>query len=329
MTTDEGTPDPEVFARPALEGSGNRTYYDRPVLKETVWLWFIPAYFYAGGAAGAAQFLGGTAQVVDRRGLRGLVKRCRWIATLGIAAGSAFLIADLGRPERFLNMLRVFRPTSAMNMGAWVLAAAGPTGAVSALLADAEGSLGAVGDAAGIAAAPIGLPLAAYTAVLLADTAVPIWQGSRSALPALFVASSVTSAASLLDLTTLTPEEQRIVKRLGIAAKVAELGAAVAVDAEASRVERVARPLKEGVSGSLWKLAKTLTATSLAVSLLPGHGRTKRALTGVMGTGGALAVRFAMHHAGKASTRDPHATFEQQRAGRGAAELTEPVTVGR
>ncbi|MGH9013614.1 MAG: NrfD/PsrC family molybdoenzyme membrane anchor subunit, partial [Acidimicrobiia bacterium] len=32
-----------------------RTYYDRPVLKEPVWTWEVPAYFFVGGlAAGSA-----------------------------------------------------------------------------------------------------------------------------------------------------------------------------------------------------------------------------------------------------------------------------------
>src|SRR5206468_6494996 len=87
------------------------TYYERPVLKEPAWIWAVPAYFYAGGAAGAAAVLGATAQAFGRTEHDGLIRRCRWIAAVGGAVGTGLLVYDLGRPERFLNMLRVFRPT--------------------------------------------------------------------------------------------------------------------------------------------------------------------------------------------------------------------------
>lgn len=309
----EGSPEFAVYRKAAVETYGSRTYYDRPVIKEPVWLWFVPGYFFAGGAAGAAQVLGATAQSVDREGLRGLIKRCRWIATVSLVAGSAFLVADLGRPERFINMLRVFRPTSAMNMGSWILATSGPLAGASALLADAEGAFGSLGDLAGLAAGPAGLPLSAYTAVLISDTAVPIWQQTRRALPALFAASSMASATSLLQTMDLDEAEERIVKRLGLMSKGAELVAATAVDVAAGRVERVAKPLKEGVSGSLWTAAKALIASSLALSLF-GRGKVAKRTGGVFGIAGSLAVRFALHHAGKASARDPKATFELQRS---------------
>jgi hypothetical protein len=48
-----------------------------------------------------------------------------------------------------------------------------------------------------------------------------------------------------------------------------------------------------------------------------------RAFGGLLGTAGALALRFALLQAGHRSARDPRATFEQQRAGRGAREVRE------
>ncbi|HET7483599.1 MAG TPA: NrfD/PsrC family molybdoenzyme membrane anchor subunit [Actinomycetota bacterium] len=313
----ESTPVHAVFERPPIESRGTGTYYDRPVLKEPVWKWFIPAYFFAGGAAGAAQVLAAAAQVADRDGLGGLVKRARWIAAAGLAAGTTFLIADLGRPERFMNMLRVFRPTSAMNAGSWILATSGPLAGASALLADRDGWLGRSGDLAGLAAGPAGLPLSAYTAVLLADTSIPIWHQTRRTLPPLFAASSMASAASLLEMMDLSDDEQRVVHRLGKISKTAELLAATAVDIDAARVEQVARPLEEGLSGTLWKVAKAATGASLVLS---GGSRRRRKLAAALGVAGSLALRFAVHHAGKRSARDPKATFAAQRAG-----ITRPV----
>src|SRR5207249_919553 len=201
----------------------------------------VPAYFYVGGAAGAAGVLAAAAQTLGPDDqIHGLVKRCRWIGAVGTAAGTGLLIHDLGRPGRFLNMLRVFRPTSPLNIGSWILAVAGPLAAGSAILSEAGGPLGAVGDAAALGAGAVGLPLAGYTAVLLSNTAVPVWSQSRRSLPALFVSSAISSAASLLELMTLSPHEARIVHRFGVAGKVGELAAINAVENEAGRVERVA-----------------------------------------------------------------------------------------
>ena len=300
------------------EGAAARgaTYYDRPAIKEPTWVWAVPAYFYVGGAAGAAAVLAG------REDLHGLVKRCRWIGATGSAAGTALLIEDLGKPSRALNMLRVFRPSSPMNLGSWILSAASALTTGSALLANAEGSLGTVGDAAGLGGGAFGLPLSGYTAVLLSNTAVPVWQATRRSLPMLFVSSAVASAASLLELTDLTEREERIVHRYGVAGKVGELAAATAVQRDADVVERVGKPLREGLSGALWRTSKALTGASLTLSLLPGKAPWKRKAGALLGTAGAIMLRFAVFHAGKASTKDPRATFEQQRAGRGGAEAT-------
>jgi formate-dependent nitrite reductase membrane component NrfD len=308
----------ETPGRPSPEGA---TYYGRPAIKEPVWMWAVPAYFYAGGAAGAAASLGAIAQGAGGGRLRRLVTRCRLIAAGGILAGTALLVYDLGRPSRFGNMLRVFRPTSPMNLGSWALAAAGPLASASAVFAWSGPGPRLAGDLAGVGAGLLGPPLTAYTGVLLSNTAVPLWQATRRSLPPLFAASSVASAASLLDLVDLDGPEERVVRRFGLLGKAAELAATVAVEREANRVERVGRPLREGLGGALWRAAKGLTAASLVVSALPGSSRRRRVAAGIMGTLGSVAVRFAVFHAGKASARDPRATFDQQRAGRGAAEV--------
>lgn len=293
------------------------TYYERPVLKEPVWIWAVPVYFYVGGTAGAAAVLGAAAQALDGGELRGLVKACRWVAALGGAAGTALLIHDLGRPERFLHMLRVIRPTSPMSLGSWVLAGAASATMGSALLAERQGLLGRLGDATAYAAAVFGLPLSGYTAVLLGNTAVPVWRQARRSLPHLFIGTSVSGLAALFGLlpVKLAPREETIVERFGIAGKVVDLTAMVAVEREASQVEAVGRPLREGLSGALWSAAKVLTAGSLVLSLLPGRSRARRFAGGLLGTAGAFALRFAVFHAGKASARDPRATFRQQRQG--------------
>jgi formate-dependent nitrite reductase membrane component NrfD len=319
-TTDEAYPSRSFVWRDLPShsfGEADPTYYERPLLKEPVWIWAVPVYFYVGGTAGAAAVLGAAAQALDGEELRGLVEACRWVAALGGAAGTALLIRDLGRPERFLNMLRVFRPTSPMSVGSWVLAAAASTTMGSALLADRDGLLGRLGDATAYVAALLGLPLSGYTAVLLGNTAVPVWQATRRSLPHLFIGTSVSGLAALFGLLplALTPREEKIVERFGIAGKVVDLTAMAVVEREAGRVETVGRPLREGLPGALWNAARALTAASLALSLLPGRSRAKRVAGGLLGTAGAFALRFAVFHAGRASARDPRASFHGQRHG--------------
>jgi len=287
------------------------TYYDRPVLKAPVWKWYIGAYFVSGGIAGAAAVLGAAAQVLGGEAARALVRRCRWVAAAGTTVGTGFLVADLGRPERFLNMLRVFRPTSPMNVGSWILAPAAGAAAASAVLP------GPLGDAAGLAAGALGGPLAAYTAALTSNTAVPVWLATRRSLPALYTSSAAAGAASLLAATGDEPS----VRVFGAMAQASELVAGLAVEHEASRVERIGTPLSDGLSGAIWRASKVCTVASLVLSLLLGRRPFVRRLAALLGLAGSTGSKFAIFRAGFVSGRDPRTTFEQQRAGYGGAEV--------
>ena len=144
------------------------SYYDLPLLKPPVWTWEVPTYFFVGGAAGAAAVLGIAAQLSGADGK--LVRDARWIAAIGAAVSAPLLISDLGRPERFLNMLRVFKPQSPMSVGAWTVAVFG--GASTAALFMPAKSLR---DASAAVAALSGLVLSTYTGVLLGVSAIPVW----------------------------------------------------------------------------------------------------------------------------------------------------------
>ena len=277
------------------------SYYGLPLLKEAVWKWPIPVYLYVGGLAGGSAALGAAAML--RKNLSPLVRKVRWIAACGALASTALLVQDLGVRGRFIYMLRVFNPRSPMSVGSWILTAFGAAAGLSFL----PGS-----GAAGVVAGVLGLPLSGYTGVLLGNTAVPLWQESNVALPPLFCASAAASAASALEMLDLGRREDRVVRRLAVAGKLAELAADVALEKTVSGVERVGRPLHQSLSGALWKLAKVATAASLAISLARRKPRSLRFVAGLLGTAGALATRFALFHGGKASARDPHAVFAQQ-----------------
>jgi formate-dependent nitrite reductase membrane component NrfD len=236
-----------------------------------------------------------------------LVRKGRLIALGGAVVSGALLIEDLGRPSRFLYMMRVFRPSSPMNIGTWILTAFG--GAATAALIP-----GALGAAAGTVAAALGLPLAGYTGVLLVNTAVPVWADGRTTLPPLFVASAAVSAASVFEMLAVTPKERRVTTRLAVLAKLSEILTHLTYEKTVSRVPEVAKPLHEGSIGAMWKLSQASVALGLGLSLVPKAPRTVRMAAGILGTLGALATRFAVFHAGKASSRDPHATTAWQRA---------------
>jgi hypothetical protein len=301
----------------------DRTYYELPILKETVWKWYIPAYFYIGGLSGACAVLGSSADLLGGGGMARLSRRCRIIAATGAAASAVLLIADLGRPARFLNMLRVFRPTSPMNVGTWLLTTFGACAGLAALPAvlPMPAPVRRLADRAWIVAGVVGLPMTGYTGVLLANTAVPLWQGARRTLPILFSSSGAATAASVLEILGDSDEGARATSRFGLIAKVTELAMTVLLEREVSRVPRVARPLQTGFSGALWRAAQAAAVASLTLSVLGGKRTWPRRVAGVLGAAAALGLRFALFHGGKRSARDPRATFEQQRAGYGAAEL--------
>jgi formate-dependent nitrite reductase membrane component NrfD len=314
-----------AHTRPASSDltSGTPSYYGQPVLKEPVWIWTIPLYFYVGGTAGAASLLGAAAEVLGGESLRPLGQRCRWVGAVGDSVSAGLLIHDLGRPGRFLHMLRVFRPTSPMNLGTWILSGSGAMNGAAVLLSRQRGGLGRVGDGAAILGGLLGMPLAGYTAVLITNTAVPLWQSVHKTLPLLFMASSVVGAGSLLRLLPHAPTEDELLHLFSTGGKVAALAAGLAVRRDASRVEAVGKPLRQGRPGAMWTAAQVCTAASLVLDLWPGRRRpASKVAAAVLGTAGALLTRFAVFHAGKASSRDPQATFQSQRQGLGAAEVT-------
>uniref|UniRef100_UPI00037F2E97 NrfD/PsrC family molybdoenzyme membrane anchor subunit n=1 Tax=Nocardiopsis alkaliphila TaxID=225762 RepID=UPI00037F2E97 len=149
-----------------------RTYHGRPVLNQIVWkAGDIGGYLFLGGLAGASSVLAAGAECTGRPGL---ARPLKYTALAAISGSTAALIHDLGRPERFLNMLRVFKPTSPMSMGSWILMGYGPLAGVAAVTA-ATGWFPRIGRAATIGAGLTGPLVVTYTAPLICDTAVPAW----------------------------------------------------------------------------------------------------------------------------------------------------------
>src|SRR4051812_46699206 len=179
-------------------------YYGIPLLKEPAWTWEIPLYFFVGGAAGSAAVVGAIANYTgaDRK----IVRDARWIAAAGSVLSPALLIADLGKPSRFLNMLRVFKPQSAMSVGVWTLlgfSSAAAAAAFGGFLRDRYGPslpLKVLENAGQAASLAFGLPFSNYTGVLIGATAIPVWNSNAADLPLHFGASGLGAAVGLLEL---------------------------------------------------------------------------------------------------------------------------------
>ena len=284
-----------------------RSYYGRPILKEPVWTWEVPWYFFAGGLAGASASLGLGARLAgnDR-----LARAAFMVAGAGGTAGVPLLVSDLGRPERFLYMLRVFKVTSPLSVGSWILAAMGPA-AVGAVISDRLGIFPRLGRAAEVVAGLLGPALATYTGTLVADTAVPVWHEGGRELPFVFAGSAAASAGAAAVLTTPAGDAGPA-RRLLVAGALLELGAVQAME---RRLGELGQPYHEGPAGRLARLAKGCTAAGAGLVALGGRRRRGLAAAGAaLALAGSVCERWAVYKAGFQSARDPRYVVAPQRA---------------
>jgi hypothetical protein len=125
-------------------------------------------------------------------------------------------------------------------------------------------------------------------------------------------------------MMSLDDDEARIVQRFGTAGRAAELVSGVMVEREIAGAQRTARAYKEGLAGTLWRAGEVFGMVSLGLGVLPRRTRLRRFATGLTGSAAAAATKFAVFYAGKATTRDPRATFETQRMAHPAASSLHP-----
>lgn len=303
---DTGSPIAVWQQVPSRREEGAVDYYRLPLLKEPVWIWSVPAYFYVGGVAGGTALL--AALLHGKRKLKTLAYFCRMFAFLGSTVGPGLLTWDLGRMMRFLYMLRVFRPSSPMSIGSWSLAGTAMFSTLSLLLGEKPlGRVAALGTAGG------GLMLAGYTGVLLGNTANPMWKARRQTLPLLFTASAMASTAGVLEMLPLNKREEEVVRRFGIVGKVGEVACMAAMKRESSAHPEASKGLKEGKGGLLWKSAEVMVTAGIVLSLIPVRVSWKRRLSGALTTVGAICLRYALLESGKHAAREPRAPIESQR----------------
>ena len=286
-------------------------YYGHPLLKPPVWTWEVPLYFFLGGLAGGAANIAFVAQVLGRD--PSLVRTSLWVALLAAVASSPLLIADLGRPSRFLNMLRVFKVRSPMSVGAWTLAVFSSAAGLAVVCEEiivrgyALDLLLLLRWLAEGAGALSGLLLLSYTSVLLAVSAIPVWSENRRLLPLHFVTSALGASAGVLELLGfLNPATNA----MALAAAAVETCLGVSIELRGRAVDA---PLREGRTGWLIRVAGTLTGpVPLLLRIFFMQAFAVRQTASVCFILGALLSRYAWIAAGRVSVRDVKALFDLQ-----------------
>ncbi len=296
------------------------SYYGRQIVKTPVWKSpDVPLYLFLGGAAGSSSILAAVADLTDRPKL---TRVTRYTAGGGAILSVVALVHDLGRPERFLHMLRVIKPTSPLSVGTYILspfsAAAGATAVVELL-----GWFPRLKRFGGVVAALFGGPLATYTGVLLANTAVPSWHAAHTQLPFVFGGSAMAAGGGIS--MVFVPVDEA-----GPARKMAVMGAAIEL-AAMHKVENdhgiVSEPFHEGRPGKLMQAAKACTAAGAGLTVLAGRTRLGAVASGTLLAAGSLLTRFGVFEAGIASTKDPKYVVVPQKERKAARENGHAPTV--
>lgn len=281
-----------------------RTYYDRPVIKPPVWKPEVPWYFFFGGLAGASSLL---AAAADARGDADLARTARRVAGVGAAVSPVLLVADLGVPSRFANMLRVFRPTSPLNMGSWLLTVYVPSALGGAALGEL-GRLPRLRMVVQAGAALGGLGMATYPAVLVADTAVPVWHEARRELPFVFAGTAAATAGAAAAM--LGPAGASSGRRLVVLGTVIEQAAVAVME---RRLGELVEPYHEGRAGRYAAWAKRCAIAGAATMALGGRRRSGVVAGGALVLAGGLLERWAVFRAGFQSAQRPADTVRPQR----------------
>jgi formate-dependent nitrite reductase membrane component NrfD len=310
------------------------TYYDEPAVKPSPYGGLIIAYLFVGGVAGSSQLLATLADLAGRGRYRSLIRAGRYLGLAGALASPVFLIGDLHYKRRWYNMLRIFRPTSAMSIGSWTLTAFGTFSGLTAagqLWEDLNGSPTGrrLSRVLGVPAGLAGAVMSIYTGVLLAATSTPLWASVYRLLPALFGASAASTAAAALSLTVKatggSAEEERALDRFALAAASTELVLATATR-EAWRREGLDEPVREEPISS----ALSLGAIGLGVVVpLAIHGvqaltgrrsRTASTVAALSTLVGGLLLRAVVVKGGNRSGRRPEDYFKLAQAPEGEGD---------
>ena len=310
---------------PPAPDDGRLNYFGRPVLKRPQWGGEVIAYLFLGGVMGGCGML---AMLADRSRERNLSLSAKVSAFALASVCPLILISHLGKPARFLHMLRVVKFKSPMSMGVWGLVAFSGVAAATATGELAKG--GRLPRWLRIASPPgatllqglLGAFITGYTGVLLSATAVPLWAKGKRHIPAACVCSGLGGACALNALLLLRGKNRAAIERLErleLAASAAELLILLHFRKHAGDY---GKPMFEGEIGRRFFNASILGGLALpiainSISLLARpRGSLAKVLTLAAATltlGGGAVFRQTLIEAGKKSADDPTAGLAQPR----------------
>lgn len=295
------TPTYDVQKRAEPEGVHKGGYYGIPILKRPFWKWEIALYFFFEGVSAGSFILCSAAEFTGGETYRGLIRKGRYLSFATLLPCPPLLIADLGRPERFHHMLRIFKKSSPMNHGAWALTGYG----AFAALATALELLGGRGTRiAALLGAPFAFVMVSYPGVLLSTTSIPVWAHTH-VLGSLIACSSMSSAASVLMLLngdTKDGPSQKALANFEDAATAAEV---IALSAYLGTAKHAARPLLKGKQSRLFLWGAV--GAGIVAPFLLRRSRSKLAshvIAPLLSIAGSLALKWSITYAGQESAMD-------------------------
>jgi formate-dependent nitrite reductase membrane component NrfD len=303
-------------------------YYGIPPIKEHTWTWEIPIYFWLGGIGAGAHVASTIARALGHTD-RAFLRTSRYITLITMILSPILLIMDLGRPERFYNMLRIVKWRSPMSMGTWALTSFGAlSGLVATSQAAEDGLLGRDNAMARIAGAlparfisvlalPFGFFVGAYTGVLIGATSIPMWARNVVLMGPTFLSSALSTGLSAISFVLHFGGwgERRTLEALRRAERAALVVEAGLIAASLIRMGKWGRPLFSKKLAPLFLGGTILGGILAPLALLSGRAsRPRGLLASVLVLLGGLAFRFAMIEGGRLSARDPQATFSFARS---------------
>jgi len=300
-------------------------YKDVPILQRPPWGHDISAYFYLGGVSCGSFVLGTLAEALGGPRRQTLARTAHYVAALTMAPCAPLLIHDLGKRSRFHHMLRIFKPSSPMNLGAWALTAHGALSMLTALRTLAgEAKLPIPGLNAvvtiiptgvlAVAGVPPALALGGYTGVLIGTSSIPVWYKSPL-LGGLFMASAMSTGSAAVTLVSALsgraePDEHRVLAPYNLALGLTETALLAGYHLTTGQW---ARPLLRGRLGLLTAVATTGTVGGVALEAVSLRSEANRGLLTRLASGltlvGGAALRWSMVFAGHASSQDREGTI--------------------
>ncbi len=317
---------------PPLDSPDHPTYYNQPVIRSGHWTWQIILYFWVGGIAGASYVIGVVADRFGREEDKELGRWGRYIGLAGAIISPILLIWDLGKPSRFLNMLRIIKVRSPMSVGTWGLVAYSGFAGISAVLQALHDFkirpplVNPVRTFYFKAIEPfgtlLGLFMGGYTGVLISNTAVPLWARNYKTNSPVFLSSAFATAAAMLSLLLIitkrgNPHTEAKLAQIQLGATMTE--AALLIYEMEHLGPHLRKPLTHG------KSAKSFYGSLLAGIIIPmlignPSPRWLRMIKAVLTLIGGLLFRTAIIEGGHESADDPqtyHVFNEMERGEKG------------